>query len=271
MADTNPTISIFQNTNEDTYNLKDNTAIRKIIFNDEVVEVDESGTARITNNLEETFNENNVFNLVVKEGASVSVSNNKVQVTLTDDETDKKERTLFLVKEENNYSLIAFNKNDELVNLNKIIFEDENLSFDYITNTKIYNNMFVSYESLYNFLKSNLGDNNNLIKNSGLKYTNSYIYSSTKHLKRDKYIIYINQDSNNRYFMHCHKLEDYQSNSGESFKYTIGVSMISDFETIQQGVSSGVPYFDPAEKVEDVTYLTQMNKIARRLNDPRME
>lgn len=261
---TKGTVSIFEEKeSSDQYDLKDRNAIREIIFNGTKQEKDINGTVRINNYLDDVFKDKDVLALTVKDAKSVEdiedSTNKKITFEITDEESLRKERTLFAINEGEKYSLIMF-KNDRIVNLSKTIFEDENLDFDYITNSKIYNSMFTSYENFYNFLNDgNLTDKNDYIKdnnNSSSKYQTAFIYDSTKYFGRDKYIVYIIYGDTNK--IYCYKLLEYLPKEAETYKYELGNVIID-----------GEDYIQPSKA--DEVYLTTMNILVRKLNDPRME
>jgi len=280
------TISKFEDLNStDSYDLKDNNAIRKIIFNGKECNVN-NGTATITNHIEDIFKDKDVVALTIKDKKKIKdidgSLNKKVTFEITTEENERKERTLFAVNEDNKYSLIAFKKENDVystVNLTKLDFEDTNIDFDYVTTRKVYNpSTFTSYKNLYKFLEEkndsdkyiNLSSTkisieaNSATDNSGYQAAynsagNIFIYDSIEHPSRDKYLIFIKYndapDSNSNNKIYCNLLLPSTTD-----KYKFGEIIIN-----------GENYFDPDNKKEDEAYLTNMNMLARRIADPRME
>jgi len=281
------TISKFEELNStDSYDLKDNNAIRKIIFNGKECNVN-NGTVIITNYIDDIFKDKDVVALTIKDKKEIEdideSLNKKVTFEITAKENERKERTLFAVNEGNKYSLIAFKKENDVysaVNLTKLDFEDTNIDFDYVTTRKVYNpSTFTSYKNLYEFLEEkdssgelvNLSNTkisieaNSATDNSGYQAAyNSiggriFIYDSIKYPNRDKYLIFIKYNntatgsSNNK--IYCNLLLPSTTD-----KYKFGEIIIN-----------GENYFNPDNKKEDEAYLTNMNMLARKITDPRME
>lgn len=278
------TISKFEELNStDSYDLKDNNAIRKIIFNGKEYNAN-NGTVTITNYIDDIFKDKSVVALTIKDKKEIEdideSLNKKITFEITAEENERKERTLFAVNEGDKYSLIAFKKENDVysaVNLTKIDFEDTNIDFDYVTTRKVYNpSTFTSYKNLYEFLEEkndsdkyiNLSSTkisieaNSETDNSGYQaaYNNAgeiFIYDSIEHPSRDKYLIFIKYNtapgSNNK--IYCNLLLPSTTD-----KYKFGEIIIN-----------GENYFDPDNKKEDEAYLTNMNMLARRITDPRME
>ena len=279
------TISKFKELNStDSYDLKDNNAIRKIIFNGKECNVN-NGTVTITNYIDDIFKDKDVVALTIKDKKKIEdideSLNKKVTFEITAEENERKERTLFAVNEGDKYSLIAFKKENDVystVNLTKLDFEDTNIDFDYVTTRKVYNpSTFTSYKNLYEFLEEkndsdeyiNLSSTkisieaNSATDNSGYQaaYNNAggiFIYDSIKHPSRDKYLIFI-------------KYNNTASGSNNKIYCNLLLPSTTDKYKFGEIIINGENYFNPDNKKEDEVYLTNMNMLARRITDPRME